>query len=141
MKQNAGITTTSIIIYVIAMMIVIGIIGTITSFFYTNVNDIEDSSQYISEITKFHMYFLQETTNDENEIYELTDTSILFATGNTFTFQDNHIYFNQIKICDNISGLQFASEVQNNKTVIHVLITIGENEEYKKMTDYVLSSM
>lgn len=140
MKQDAGITTTSIIIYVIAMMIVIGIIGTITSFFYTNVNDVEENSDYISEITKFHMYFLEETTNTQNKIYELTDTSILFRTGNSFTFQDNHIYYNQVKICDHISSLQFASEVQNNKTIIHVLITIGENGEYSKTTDYVLNS-
>ena len=33
MKSNRGVTTTSLIIYVIAMTIVIGIIATINSFF------------------------------------------------------------------------------------------------------------
>lgn len=140
MKQNAGITTTSVIIYIIAMMIVIGMIGTITSFFYTNVNDLENSSDYISEITKFHMYFLEETTNEQNEIYEISNHSILFTTGNAFTFQDNQIYFNHIKICEHVADLQFTTETLNNKTVVRVLIEIGENGEYIKTTDYVLAS-
>lgn len=62
MKSSRGITTTSLIIYIIVMMIVIGVIASITSFFYTNVLNIENSSA-ISEITKFNMYFLDEVKN------------------------------------------------------------------------------
>ena len=91
MKQNLGLTTTSIIIYVIAMMIVIGVIASITSFFYTNVSNVDENSNHIAEITKFHMYFLEETTKKDNTIYTIENESITFATGNTFTFQDNNI--------------------------------------------------
>ena len=138
MKRDSGLTSTSIIIYIIAMLIVIGIIATITSFFYTNVSNLNDNSDNISEIMKFHMYFLEETTKANNQINVINDTSISFTTGNTFTFQDNSIYFNYIKICEDISNLQFATEEVNNKTVINVLITIGENSEYTKTTKYVL---
>lgn len=134
MKSNSGLTTTSIIIYVIAMLIVVGIVATITSFFYTNINNMNDNSNNISEITKFHMYFLEETTKENNKINQINSTSISFTSGNTFTFQDNSIYFNHIKICENIENLQFSKEEVNEKQVVNVLITIGKNSEYTKTT-------
>jgi hypothetical protein len=140
MGKNSGLTTTSLIIYVIAMMIVIGIVATITSFFYTNVNSLNDNSDNISEITKFHMYFLGETTKKDNAILSIQDSSITFASGNTFTFQDNCIYLNHIRICEDVYNLKFSTSNVNSKTVINVLITIGQNNEYTKTTKYVLAS-
>ena len=98
MKSSRGVTTTSLIIYVIAMLIVIGIIATITSFFYTNVINLEDSSNNIAEITKFNMYFLQEVKSNNNDIIGVNEKAITFLSGNTFTFQDNGIYMNSSKI-------------------------------------------
>ena len=37
MKDSKGITLTSLIIYIIGMLIVVSIISTLTSFFYKNV--------------------------------------------------------------------------------------------------------
>lgn len=137
MNNNRGVTTTSLIIYVIALSIVIGIIASITSFFYTNVMNLEDNKE---ELTKFNMYFLQEVKNADNEIFSHTTNSITFSSGNTFTFADNSIYLNHSKICENIRNLQFSVEEINNKIIINVLITIGENMEYTKTTKYVLSN-
>lgn len=139
MKNQKGLTTTSLIVYVIAMLLAIGIIATITSFFYTNVINLEDSSTNIAEITKFNMYFLQETKNKDNDIVRITNNSITFLTGNTFTFEGNSIYLNSSKICENVKNLNFTTEEINNKTVIKVLTTIGNNMEYTKTTNYVLS--
>lgn len=140
MKSNRGVTTTSLIIYVIAMMIVIGIIATITSFFYTNVLNLEDSSSNISEITKFNMYFIEETKSANNSISQISQNSITFATGNTFTFQDNCIYLNKIVICENVKNAAFSKETINSKDVIKVLMTFGDKIEYTKTTQYVMSS-
>lgn len=140
MKNQKGLTTTSLIIYVIAMLLAIGIIATITSFFYTNVINVEDSSTNIAELTKFNMYFLQEVKNKDNEIIKITNNSITFLTGNTFTFSDNGIYLNSSKICENVKNLQFSQDKVNDKTVIKVLATIGNNMEYTKTTNYVLSN-
>lgn len=140
MKKDSGLTITSIIIYIVAMLIVIGIIATITSFFYTNVNNANNSSNNISEITKFHMYFLEETTKQDNEINVITDNIVSFKSGNTFTFQDSSIYINNVKVCEDIYNAQFKEEVINNKTVIKVLLTIGQNNEYTKTTSYVLNA-
>lgn len=140
MKNNSGVTITSIVVYVIAMVIVIGIIASITSFFYSNVNNVNENSNNISEITKFHMYFLEETTNESNSIISISNNKITFLTGNTFTFQDKAIYFNHVKICEQIESLQFQTEEINQKTIINVLITIGQNNEYTKTTKYVLAN-
>lgn len=140
MKSNRGVTIASLTIYVIAMLAVVGIIATITSFFYTNVTNLEDSSANVSEITKFNMYFLQEVKNTSSEIIELKENSMTFSTGNVFTFQDNSIYLNNIRICENIKNLQFSIEENNNKQIINVLITVGENVEYTKTTKYVMDN-
>ena len=139
MNSSRGVTTANLIIYVIAMLIVIGIIATITSFFYTNVTNLEDNSSNVSEITKFNMYFLQEVKNVNNDIIILNEKSITFLTGNTFTFQDNSIYMNSSRISENIKDLKFSLEEINEKKVITVLITIGENLEYTKTTKYVMN--
>ena len=139
MKSDRGVTTASLIVYVIAMLIIVGIIATITSFFYTNAINLEDNSSNVSTITKFNMYFLEETKNRNNKIINNDSKSITFSTGNTFTFQDNSIYLNSIKICENVKNMGFNVEKINNKEVINVIITIGENVEYTKTTKYVMS--
>lgn len=139
MKTCKGITMISILIYIIAMLIVMGIIATVTSFFYTNIINVEDSSNNLSEITKFNMFFLQEVKDTNNDIIKYTSTSIAFLTGNTFTFQDNSIYLNSNKICENVKQFSLNVEEINNKKAITVLITIGENLEYTKTTKYVMN--
>lgn len=138
MKSQSGLTTTSIIIYIIAMMIVIGIIASITSFFYTNVYALDNSSNNITEITKFHMYFLEETNKKGNEIVKASKDSISFSSGNTFSFQDKSIYSNSVRICENIYDLQFEIETVKDKEMIKVYMVIGNESEYSKITQYVM---
>ena len=138
MKSNRGVTTTSLIIYVIAMTIVIGIIATINSFFYSNVMNLEDGSSNIAELTKFNMYFLEDTKKANNDIVKLSNNSITFSSGNTFTFQDNAIYLNNIRICENVQNLQFSVNENSDKNIINVLVTIGDNMEYTRTTKYVM---
>lgn len=142
MYKDKGITITSLPIYVIAMLLVIAIIATITSFFYTNVNNLDNQSKNISEITKFNMYFIEEVKRNKNEVLDISENNhvIVFSTGNTYTFQqeDKSIYLNNIRICENIANAEFT--INEDKNIISVLITTGNNLEYSKTTNYVLSS-
>ncbi|MCI9016622.1 MAG: hypothetical protein HFJ53_05625 [Clostridia bacterium] len=142
MKSNSGITTTSLIIYIISMLIVIATIATITSFFFTNVMNLDQTSHNIGEITKFNMYFIEDIKSKNNKILKISENknSITFLTGNTYTFQDNSIYLNNIRICENITNLQFDKKQEDNKTIIIVLITIGNNLPYTKITEYVMEN-
>ncbi len=140
MKSDKGVTTTSLIIYVIGMLSIIAIIATITSFFYNNVMNLEDTSDNVSELTKFNIYFLKEIKNETNTITSQADNSIAFSNGHKFTFQDNSIYYDKIRICENVKKVQFSKEVKNSKTIVKVLITLGENLEYTKTMEYVLAN-
>lgn len=140
MKGDRGVTIASLTVYVIAMLLVIAIIATITTFFYTNVNNLDSKSKNISEITKFNMYFIEEIKKDNNKVLEVTSdrSTIIFSSGNTYTFQDGCIYLNNIRICDNIKNTQFS--VDENNKIVSVLITIGSKLEYTKTTQYVLNN-
>ena len=68
MKSQKGITITSLIIYVTAMSIVIGIVTVISTYFYKNVSTVTENSSEYKEYTKFNSYFIQEINNPNNEV-------------------------------------------------------------------------
>jgi len=143
MKNNKGITLTSLIIYVFVLVIVVGIVANVTSFFYTNIINAKDNGQNMATITKFNMYFTKDIKQSGNNVISIANdrSYIKFASGNVYTFQDNAIYFNNIKICDNVSNLRFQMEELNNKKIVTVLISAGLNLEVTKTTKYVMSQM
>ena len=55
MKSESGITLTSLVIYIIVATIVIGTMGMVSSFFFSNVNLIKDQDQYAIEFNKFNI--------------------------------------------------------------------------------------
>lgn len=141
MKSSSGVSLINLTIYIIAMVLVVAMVATINSFFYTNIQGIDENSENIAEISKFNMYFLEDIQTNANKVIRISDTkdSISFSSGNTYYIENNEIYFNTIPICKNITNLQFAKEEKDNKQIITVLITIGEKMEYTKTTTYVIS--
>ena len=58
MKNNRGVTLTSVMIYVLGMTIIIWLVATITSFFYKNIN-IQDINKDTTQYTKFSSIILE----------------------------------------------------------------------------------
>ena len=54
----------SLTIYIIAFVIIIGIVGSITVFFSNNTKDINMNVGASSEYNKFNLYMLEQTKND-----------------------------------------------------------------------------
>lgn len=127
--NSKGITLTSVIIYVIGMVFVIAIISTLTSFFYKNVN-IEDINKETTQYTKFSSIFLNEINKENNYIIDCKSIEenegnisyIIFASGNQYTFmkENNSIYKNQIKICEDIQNCNFSYKFIDSEYVIKV---------------------
>lgn len=140
-KGDKGVTLASVTVYVIAFLMIVGTISTITTFFYSNLINTSDNSKNMAELTKFNLYFLQDIKKNNNNIMSVAEdkTYISFTSGNVYTFQDNAIYQNKIKICDNINNAQFKVEDSNGKKVVVVLLSIGETMPVTKTTRYVLS--
>lgn len=136
MKNNKGITLTSLLIYVIGMLIVVGIISTLTTFFYKNIEISDINSDTTTQYTKFTSVFSKEINTIGNKIIDTNiDNSqtgkkvsyIIFSSGNQYTFiqENNSIYKNNVKICENIDDCEFSWVYQNSNYIVNVSIKTG----------------
>lgn len=133
MKSDRGITLVSLILYVVAMVIVVGIVSTLTGYFYKNVDTLQDRNEGAKQYTAFNSYFTGDINEKGNSfIVDLSDsTKIVFENGNQYTFINGNIYFNKIKICKDITSCEFQYDKPNN--IVTVNMVIGEksyNNEY-----------
>lgn len=130
MKNNRGITLTSLIIYLIGMVIVIGIIATLTSFFYKNINIQDIYYDTTTQYTKFSSIFSDEINTENNFVIDCKTSMdngikisyIIFSSGNQYTFnsENNSIYKNKIKICENVDDCDFSYSFIDSKYSIKV---------------------
>ena len=117
MKDNRGITLTSLIIYVIGMVIVVSLIATLTTFFYKNVN-VDNISKDTTQYTKFSNLFLKEINKKDNDVIECKTIEedgqkvsyIIFSDGNQYTYKSENksVYKNNIKICKDVEECEFS---------------------------------
>ena len=121
MKSQKGITLISLTIYIIVMVILVGVITTLTTYFYKNVNTSSEQDDINKQYTKFLSYFSEEVNKEGNEIVEISNdkTYIIFSDGNQYTFvEDNDsIYQGMIKIASNIDDCKFTQVSDNKFTV------------------------
>lgn len=147
MKSNKGITLTGLIIYIIAMTIIMGVISSITIYFYKNTNSIQSTTDNSSSLTRFNEYFTKDIKEKEvkakieNENKKITLTK---ANGEEikYTIAGDGIYRNKVKICSNIiqENTNFTKEEIYDKTKITVQIKIGETETIEKTLEYTIQN-
>lgn len=123
MKSEKGITLTSLIIYVIVMLIVISVIALITTYFYNNVNKIGEKTDPAKEYTKFNSYFTEEVNKKGCKVIECKKSSdlknnyIIFDGGIQYTYifdeenQKGNVYKDNVKICENIFDMYFENKI------------------------------
>jgi len=138
MRNENGVTLISVIIYIIVMVIVVTIISTLSMFFYNNIIQYKEKSEISAEYNKFNMRFLEDIKEKGNDVEEIQTNKILFTNGNSYTFQDNMIFRNKVKICDNVYEALFKIEIINSRKVITVLLIFGTNNQQAKTTQYVI---
>lgn len=73
MKGNKGITLTSLIIYITAMMVVVALISTLTTFFSKNIK-MSDINSNTKQYTKFSSIFLDEINAKDNKVISYKTT-------------------------------------------------------------------
>ena len=142
MKSEKGITITSLVIYVILLILVISILATVSSYFYSNVNRLTDMGKYVAEFNKFNMYFIEDVKNN-TDILAVENNRIMFEDGTIYTFQDESVYRNKVKICEDIYSMQFnenEEEDDNNftKRIVIVNMAIKGSELFETSNEYVL---
>ena len=139
MRNDKGITLASLMIYVIGMVIVIGIISNLTTFFYKNIDMNEINKDTTTQFTKFSSVFSKEINNENNTVIDAkideNGSYIIFSSGNQYTFkkENKSIYKNKIKICENIEECNFSYKYEDSQYKINIdlrtdkLNMIGDN--------------
>lgn len=132
MKSEKGITLTSLIIYVITMLIVITLISALTSYFYKNVEITTDSNIAMKQYTQFNSYFSEEIAKSGNKILSSgispnKSKFIAFSSNNVYTYSEESkaIYRNDTKICENVDKCSFMYELKDGRYTIYVEFQSG----------------
>lgn len=138
MNSQKGVTLTSLAIYIVLVLIVLGVLATITTNFQIGIKGVNDEGTKNAEIDKFNLYFLKEVKKSGNSISDITSSEIGFKTNNIYSYKDNAIYLNDnIKIAEDITKCEFSQSLVDGKTIITVTIKAKNSEE--RNIEYVLS--
>ena len=139
MKQNKGITLISLVVYIIGMVVIIAMVGSLLSFYNNNMVKMNDTSDVNMELSKFTARMIAETKEAGNEISEVTGSTIKFKNGNVYTYQDNRIYENTMVVSQYVKDYLASLEVDGSKQIlrIHIVLQKGETETTNNLT-YVI---
>ena len=141
-KKQKGITLTALVIYIVIFMLLIGVMTTISTFFFNNIGGVVDTPKYLSEFNKFSMFFIADVKNYNNAT--VTSNMIEFDDGPTYKYDGTYIYRNDVLICKNIMNCTFTSKQYNvntkTKNLINVDMQIGKNDDKSvtKNVDFTL---
>ncbi len=132
MKTNQkGVTLVSLVLYVIALTIVIAIMTTISTYFYTNIGGVLHTPKYLAEFNKFNMFFVTDVKDYSSAT--VTSDTIEFENGPTYKYQDGVIYRDDLIIAEYVMDCNFTMWPYTvnsfSKNIITVNLKIGEDEE------------
>lgn len=146
MNSNTKILK-ALISFIIFFYIVICIVGLILNYFYKNLTDLNNTVSINWEYSNLNLYFLKVVKEKDVKIksYGLVEDDNLSyyitfenddGTTNTFIKIGNIIYFNNIRICDNVESFKVIID-KTLKTSISVEAIISGNVY---SSQYIISS-
>ena len=143
MKNEHGITLISLIVYILVFSLIIGILASMSSYIFGNLDNINSGTYSSEEFNKFNLSFIQEVKNNSgaNIMSENGNVRIVFENGVNFNYVKNEksIYRNKVKIAEKIVTFSAEDTTINNKNVLKVIIGTGKDEaDFGKTINYVL---
>lgn len=144
MINSKGITLTSLVIYIIIMLMVIGVISSVSLMFYSNTEHLDNATKDMAEFNNFNNYFIKEIKSANNKINQISEDGkyIIFDSGNSFIQKDNKIFFNDLQISKNVNNINFAyykdTEGKQHKDIVAVSV---EFENYSKTMNYKIEEI
>ena len=103
MKSNRGITLTSLIIYMLGLMMVVKLVTTFSSYFYNNLNGLMVKNSSQEQYSKFLSYITKDINSDDvvlvtSGINNEDCVIFTFSNGasNQYIFKNGSIYFVRI---------------------------------------------
>lgn len=146
MKQEKGVTLIALTVYVITFLILLYLLGMISTNFYNGISLVKDSMTSPEEFNKFNVEFIKDikTSYYANIEQDASGTQILLDNGTNYRYVSNEkaIYRNQIKLSKNIILFEATNEkTENNKNIVTIKASTGKdinNVNFSKTINYVL---
>ena len=134
----------NLFVYIVAFTMIIVIIGSIMNYFYTNIMVLTTESSVVSDFTKLDLYFLRTVKVEDISIkshglVNNDDTSSYFitfqnedGTTNTFIKIGSIIYFNKIKLCENVETFKVIVDKSEKESISIEVSILGNvyNSQY-----------
>ncbi|MBR3696679.1 MAG: hypothetical protein IKM97_00155 [Clostridia bacterium] len=152
MKSKKGVTMMSLILYVASFLIVTTVVATITTFFYNNVVILDTKTSSNSQYNRINLYFLNQCKKNNVSLFAWKNIDIeanidtpsnisalknnpegAFITfkeenniKNSFIYveDEKNLYFNSVKIGQDIEEFKFKIDYSFGKPVLKVFINI-----------------
>ena len=131
MKSQKGITLTSLIIYIIAMLIIVSVLTVITGYVYKGIGINDTKEGFDAKYVRLLAYLSKEANVEGNKVSKGTKEEqhyIIFDNGKgnrtqiTYIPANKSIYYNKIKICNDIDGF----EVEIIDSVLTIILKQAE---------------
>ena len=127
-----------LLLYVLVFTIIVFIIGNIMNTYYTNIKKLNNEAKIASEVSKFDLYMLKNIKAQNTKIRKVgivdEDENSYYITfqkddgsTNSFIKKGNIIYYNQIKLCENVDFFRVVVD-RSEKESITVDLTINGKE-------------
>ncbi len=140
LRSNRGVTLTSLVIYIVGLVIVIALMGNFTGYFYKNIKDVTISQSAEEQFSKFLSYITKDA-NSDNLIYVQSGANdkdcVVFkfkdGTEHQYIIQDQSIYYinvddqndKKILLCEKVSVSTVKAFSYNDKK-IDINFNIGD---------------
>lgn len=140
--KEKGVTLVALTIYILIFMMIIGILTTISTFFYNNIGKVIENPKYVSEFNKFVMFFATDIKNYNSAT--VTENTVTINDNIIYKFENNKIYRNDTVIAKNILSCKFTITPFNvntiTKNIINLDIKIGRNSSdfFEKNIDFTM---
>ena len=132
MKSNKGVTLTSLIIYIISLITVTAMMGTVIGYFNKNSTQIMVNNSAEEQYLRFLTYIVRDLNKKELstcEVKKETDPEIIltFTSGDSheYVFKDGKIYYKvadekNIILCKNVTTNSEAFKYEGNQLKINI---------------------
>ena len=152
MNKQKGITMVSLVIYIASFLVIAGVVGTVTTFFYKNMSVLNVNSGDAADYNKMNIYMIKTVKTTGVKIDSYTGHGAKNIEGNNVeyvTFRNpnetktTYLHYNgvlyyiyqvdeepvkEIPLCDNVSNFKVSVIQENGKERVTVLIKINENQ-------------
>ncbi len=139
MKSNKGIAMLSLVIYVASFLVITMLVGTISTYFYNNMDMINSTVGGNAEYNKLNLYLV--TLIKKKELSDIKvggydydgdgnieAGTILFYTKDglvVLSRTDNYLFYNQTLLCSDVTNFTPTLVYKNGKKVLVVNVKIA----------------